>query len=110
MEECVNRTQMLPVEVNRHISRMKKVVISEIELGLTFLGPDLVCKFQMNCLRGTKIIDRKSNAGHMDRCTYRYGRNLMPPIAWQQGHKHIIQIIQMDISINNFYLLNFLVE
>jgi hypothetical protein len=28
----------------------------------------------MICLKGTKIIDRKSNAGHMDRCTYRYGK------------------------------------
>jgi hypothetical protein len=44
---------------------MKKVVKSEIELGLPFLGPDLVCKFQMICLKETKIIDRKSNAGHM---------------------------------------------
>jgi hypothetical protein len=82
---------MLPLQVNRHISKIKKVVKSEIELGLPFLGPDLVCKFQMICLKGTKIIDRKSNAGHMDRCTYRYGKK---PVAWQQGHKYIIQIIQ----------------
>ena len=36
-----------------HNSRKGRVFISKIELGLTFVVPDIVYKFQMICLRET---------------------------------------------------------
>jgi hypothetical protein len=42
--------ELLPTKVNRgHNSSIEKVVISEIELGLSFMVPDLVYKFQIIC-------------------------------------------------------------
>jgi hypothetical protein len=42
--------ELLPTKVNRgHNSSIEKVVISEIELGLPFMVPDLVYKFQIIC-------------------------------------------------------------
>jgi hypothetical protein len=32
--------------------RMKKVVMSKIKVCLPFMTPDIVCTFQMICLRG----------------------------------------------------------
>jgi hypothetical protein len=37
-----------------HNSRTEKAVISEINLELLFMVPDLVYKFQMTCLREMK--------------------------------------------------------
>ena len=42
--------ELLPTKVNRgHNSSIEKVVISEIELGLPSMVPDLVYKFQIIC-------------------------------------------------------------
>ena len=56
-----------PAKVNRgHNSRREKVVKSEIKPSLYFMVPELVYKFQMIFFRGTKVIELKTNAGHMD--------------------------------------------
>ena len=38
---------------------MKQIIKSEIELGLSFMVPDLVYKFQMICLRVISVIEQK---------------------------------------------------
>ena len=48
---------------------MKKVIKSKIKLGLPFMVTDLVYKFQMICLQGKKLIERKPNVEHTDGCS-----------------------------------------
>jgi hypothetical protein len=48
---------------------MEKVAKTKIELGLSFMVPDLVNKFQINCLRGSSLIECKTDCqmeGHLD--------------------------------------------
>jgi hypothetical protein len=40
-------------QTKEHNSRMEQVVKSKVDLGLPFMVPDLVYKFQMICLRET---------------------------------------------------------
>ena len=42
------------LQIMGHISRTEKAVMSEINLELLFMVPDLVYKFQMTCLREMK--------------------------------------------------------
>lgn len=59
---------LLPAKANMYVfvksrgttPEQKKVVKSEFEVGLHFMVPD-VYKFQMICLRKTKVIEQKSN-------------------------------------------------
>jgi len=58
---------------------MENVVPSLIELGLPFKVSDLVYKFRMICLRGTLVIEQKTNVEHTDGRTdiYMDGRTNM---------------------------------
>ena len=46
-------------QIKGHNSSMKKGRYFEIELGLPYMILTFVYKFQMICLRGTYVIDRK---------------------------------------------------
>jgi len=75
MEEGVDRTWMTPhpALVNRNVlqnkgynSKTETVIKSEIELGLLFMVPDLVHKYQIICFRGTWVIEQTAKAGLME--------------------------------------------
>ena len=55
---------------------MEKAVKSEIKLGLPFMVPNLVYKFQMICLWGTYVIKRQPNMG-ICKYTWDMGKHLM---------------------------------
>ena len=44
----------------------KKVLISKIKLGLSFMASDLIYKFQKLSLRGTKVINGNQISGRTD--------------------------------------------
>lgn len=48
---------------NRHNLRKEKVVKSDIKLGIPFIVPDLVNKFERSCFRETYVIEWKSKVG-----------------------------------------------
>ena len=70
---------LLPAKVinfKEHNSKMEKAVKSKIKLGLPFMVPNLVYKFQMICLWGTYVIKRQPNMG-ICRYTWDMGKHLM---------------------------------
>ena len=67
--ECPNfqlKQSVFPWQSKGHNFRTEKVVKYKINLGLPFMVPDLVYKFEIISFRGTKVTEQKPKQGHID--------------------------------------------